>query len=362
MNKRNKQTIVLLLLVALLGAGAIYLVKSRPATTKVFSNFSVTDTAAIVSLKLTDRENREVILDRISSSEWRLNKQHDANQVVIESLLRTLYNIEVKAMVPRSGHNTVVSSMAAKNTLIQIYQRVPLVKIGRLKMFNRIKKTKSYFIGGPTPDHLGTYMMLENDKQAFITYVPGQNAFLSLRYSTKESDWRDHTILALTINQIQSVDVEVPGRPEESYRIVRVGDRAYDVFQFRDQRVTIPLDTLRILDFMASFRSLKYEGLINDMDPERKDSIVTSMPIQTITVNSVEGERYTIETFRRKSPYKFDEVTQKEVMWDRDRFYALINKKDLTLCQFYAFDNILKPFSYFKADAEPDEQTYFYTE
>lgn len=361
MNRRKKQSLILLLLFVVLLAGALMLRGTYRSSGSAFSDFAVTDTAGITKIFLSDREGNSITLERISPSDWRLNKTHDANNVVVGSLLRTLYNIEVKGMVPRSAHNTVISDMAAKNTMIEIYQRVPRIRIGRLKLFPRVTMSKSYFIGGPTQDHLGTYMMLDGSDRAFITYVPGQNAFLSLRYSTREGDWRDHTIIALTINQISSVDVDIPGRPEESYRIVKTGDKSFEVFQYYNKPVTIPLDTIRILDFMAAFRNLKYEGLLNDMDPMRRDSIVNSTPMQVLTINAIDGGSYTISTFRRKSPYEYDEVTQSEIKWDRDRLYALINdNNDLTLCQFYTFDDILKPFTWFRADFQHDDELLFY--
>ncbi len=363
MNKRKKQQLILLagIVVALLLV-SFYLSRSQPFQSgRVFSNFAVTDTANITKVFMSDREGREVTLDRISRSEWRLNRVHEANNAVVNSLLRTIYNIEVKGIVPRSKHNTVISDMAAKNTRVEIYQRVPRIRIGRLRLFPHVKMTKSYFVGGPTPDHHGTYMMMDGSERAFITFVPGQNAFLSLRYSTRESDWRDHTILALTIQQIQSVDVEIPGRPEESYRIEKTGERTFEMFQHYDQPVTIPLDTTRVLNFLASFRSVKYEGLINDMDPMRRDSIINQVPMQTLTITAIDGGVHTIKTFRRKAPHEYDELTQQRIKWDRDRLYALINDgKDLTLCQFYVFDDILKPFTYFREDYVPDHQHHFF--
>ncbi len=360
MNRRKKQTLLLVVVLALLLAVVLVGQRSSWRSGKAFSEFAVSDTASITKLILTDRDKNEVILERVSSSEWRLNKKHEANIVVIESLLRTLYNIEVKGLVPRSAHNNVISDMAAKNTRIAIYQRVPRIKLGKLKLFFRVKMTKSYFVGGPTQDHMGTFMMLEGSNKAFITFVPGQNAFLSLRYSTRESDWRDHTIIALTIQQIRSIEVNIPARTDESYRIVKTGERTFEVFQNDDNQVTIPLDTLRILDFLASFRNLKYEALINDMEPDQRDSIINSVPMQTITITAIDGGVYNIITYRRKSPYEYDEVTQKDLKWDRDRLYALINDgKDLTLCQFYAFDDILKPFKWFRADYTPTEPFYF---
>jgi hypothetical protein len=360
--KKSRQLLLLLFAVIILGAGAL-IGKRSFSGGKVFSDFAISDTASITRIFLSDREGRTIELDRVNTGKWQLNRTHEANKVVMESLLKTLTNIEVMGMVPRSAHNTVISDLAARNTKIEIWQRVPRFKIGKLKLFHKVKPTKSYFVGGPTQDHLGTYMMLDGSDKAFITYVPGQNAFLSLRYSTRESDWRDHTVVALTIQQIASVDVEIPGRPDESYRIVKTGEKSFEVFQYYNKPVTIPLDTIRILEFMASFRGLKYEGLINDMDPERRDSIITSAPMQTITINATDGSTQTISTFRRKSPYLYDEATQKEIKWDRDRLYALINDgKDLTLCQFFVFDDVLKPFTWFRADYQPEEGPYFYEE
>lgn len=363
MSKKRNQTYILLALLVTLTLGALTLKKVYWTSDSLFSEFAVTDTANITGIVLSDREGRSITLDRMSPSRWRLNKMHDANDVVIESLLKTICNIEVKGMVPRSGHNAAVSDLAAKNTLVQIYQRKPRIKLGKLALFPRVKLAKAYFVGGPTQDHLGTYMKLEDDDNLYITHVPGQNAYLSLRYSTREGDWRDHTVIALTINQIKAIDVEIPGKPEESYRIEKTGERTFSMLQFYNKPVTIPLDTLRVLDFLAAFRNIKYEGLLNDIEKERKDSIVNSSPMQTITVEGVDGARHTITTFRRKSPYPYDDVTGKELIWDRDRLYALINNgKDLTLCQFYSFDDILKPFTWFRADFNPETGALFYEE
>jgi hypothetical protein len=359
-SKRNKQTLLLLLVLTILTILTLIGHRMSRNSSNTFSEFAITDTANITRVELSDREGRAVTLDRITPGQWRLNKTLDANQVMIESLLKTLYNVEIMGMVPKSARNTVISDMAAKNTLIQIHQRVPRIRLGKMKLFYRVKVAKSYYVGGHTQDHLGTYMMFEGSDKAYITFVPGQNAFLSLRYSTREGDWRDHTVVALNIQQIKSIDVEIPGRPDESYKIVKTGEKSFEIFQHYNKQVTIPLDTIRVLEFMASFRNLKYEGLINDMEPERRDSIIHSVPMQTISIEAIDGGKYEIVTFRRKSPYEFDEVTQKEIKWDRDRFYALINKgKDLTLCQFYVFDDVLKPFTWFRADYTPDAPFYF---
>lgn len=360
MPKRTRITIILLSLLVVLGAAALILQKQYRSQGTFFSEFAVTDTSNITSIILTDRENRTITLERISGGEWKLNNAYTVNSVVMESLLKTLYNIEVKGLVPKSAHNAAVSNMAAKNTYVRIYQKVPRLKLGKIRLFPHVKLTKSYYVGGPTQDHLGTYMKLADNERIYITYVPGQNAFLSLRYSTSEGDWRDHTIVALTIQQIKSVEAEIPGRPEESYRIEKTGERTFSMFQYYDKPVTAPIDSMRVLEFLAAFRSVKYEGLINDITPERRDSILNSVPMQTLIITGNDNRKHTIVTFRRKSPYAFDEVTGKSLQWDRDRLYALINDgKDLTLCQFYVFDEILKPFTWFRADFKAPEQGYF---
>lgn len=362
-HRKNKTLYILSAIVLLLLVIAFVGSQRSWQSGKVFSDFAITDTASITKINLTDREESKVTLDRISPSEWRLNRMYEANNVVVGSLLRTIYNVEVKGVVPRSQHNTVISDLMAKNTMVEVYQRVPRIRIGTLRLFPKVKMTRRYYVGGPTPDHHGTYMLLEGSQRPFITYVPGQNAFLSLRYSTRESDWRDHTIVALTIQQIESIDVEIPGRPEESFRIDKTGERSFEVYQYYNQPVTIPLDTGRVLEYLASFRSIKYEGLVNDMDPMRRDSIINSVPMQTITIHAVDGSVHTIKTFRRKSPTEYDELTQQAIKWDRDRLFALINDgKDLSLCQFYVFDDILKPFTWFRADFEPAEPLHFFEE
>jgi len=65
-------------------------------------------------------------------------------------------------------------------------------------------------------------------------------------------------------------------------------------------------------------------------------------------VTDTTGETKVIRTFRRPAEPGATDMNGKPLPYDMDRFYALINNdQDLVLAQFYVFDRVLRPKSFF---------------
>ena len=75
----------------------------------------------------------------------------------------------------------VVKEMASHNKKVEIYD-----KNGKLM--------KAYFVGGPSLDALGTYMLMEKAKTPYVTAIPGFQGVLDTRYTTDEQVIRSLTI------------------------------------------------------------------------------------------------------------------------------------------------------------------------
>lgn len=359
MNKRKRNTVILFFIVIVLAVILVIINNRSMRGSSIVHKFAVSDTASITKIHLADKDGNSVLLERISPADWRLNGQYKASKPMIESLLSTAYNVEVQGVLQKAARETAIKRMAAKHNKIEIYQSAPMFKIFGIKFFVKERVTKSYYVGDATQDNVGTYMQLEGDDDVDITFVPGQNAFLTLRYSAREKDWRDHTVIAQTINDIKAVEVEIPDKPEESYVIEKTEERRYALTPKDGSSLSFDVDTFRILDFVSSFRKLNYEGLLNDLSPHKLDSILSTTPMFIITVTTNTDEEIKLKMFRRKSPYvRVDEVTGDELYWDLDRLYVLFNNgKDFALCQYFTFDKILRPLSWY--DKENREMDYY---
>ena len=348
--KKNKLTLILALILA---AVAIILILSKTKTTnlKAISDFAVEDTTNVTKIFLADKQNREITLEKNAQNNWVVNKDYFASKNNVEVLLSTMLNLKVKKPVPKVAHNNVVSRMAGIAVKVEIYQMVYRINILGLKMFPHEKLTKTYYVGDSTQDNLGTYMLMENSNTPYITHIPGFRGFLYTRYSTRVKDWRDHEIFKYLISNIKSVKIEFNENSQESYIITKKQEHTFSLFSISENAEVSNYDTLKLLNFLASFRDIRFEALLNDMRKEKKDSIISSSPFQIITVIDTANNVNAVKTFHLNAAEGELDVNGDTILYDRDRLHALINNdKDFTLIQFYVFDKITRPLSYFTND------------
>jgi hypothetical protein len=242
----------------------------------------------------------------------------------------------------------MIKSLSVNSVKVEIYQWVYPIEIFGIRLFPHEKLTKVYYVGGATQNNLGTYMLMQDSPEPYIIYLPGFRGFVSPRYMPIEKYWRDYTVFKKNIGEIASVRVEFPTVPEQSFIITNHHDRTMELVSLIDNKRISDYDTLKVMNFLAAFRNLNFEALLNDIDQHKKDSILSSTPFTIITLTDTNGISKTMKTFHKKSGDGETDYNGKPVLYDRDRAYALVNDgKDFTLIQFYVFDKILKPAKYF---------------
>jgi hypothetical protein len=360
--KKNRLPIIIILVLALL---VIFLViKSKTNTIDSVNNqFAVDDTSSITKIFMADKNNNSVKLTRKDAGSWLVNDTFRASKEVMVTLLKTVMSLDVKQPVSKSGKEQIMKLLATNSTKVEIYQRVYRIDLfDKIKLFPHEKLTKTYYVGLNTQDNQGTFMMIENSEEPYIVYIEGFRGFLNTRYSPMVKDWRDHSIFSIRYNQLKSVEVTIANDPKGSFVAVKKSPRDFDVRMLADKSLSIPYDTLKIMDLFASFENIRYEALMNDLEKTEKDSILNSDPYINLSIESVDGNKVSVKTFLMKaSPDQIDQIGN-EVKYDRDRLYALINdNKDLVLIQFYVFGRLFKPLSYYiyGAKEEPSKTGKF---
>ena len=157
--------------------------------------------------------------------------------------------------------------------------------------------------------------------------------------------------------EIASIEVNFPLQPSESFRLVNNDNKSISLFQLESNMQVTDYDTLKLMNYINAYRNIRFETLLNDMEPERRDSITSQSPIYIITLNTTDGQTMKVKTFARKLPVPeldvFDDTT---IIFDRDRMYALINDdKDFVLIQYFVFYKILRPLSWFTPPSSPED-------
>lgn len=346
--RKNRNIIIITLILAIVAA-ILLLNRSDKTLKPEISEFSVKDTASVSRIFMADKSDNKVLLERNTEGRWILNGKFDAHVENLNTFLQTISNLQVREPVARAAHNNILKLLSTKSVKVEIYQNSHRIRLGKYKFFPYVKLAKTYYIGDATMDNVGTFALMEGADVPVVIYMPGLRGYVATRFSTLESDWRVHTVFNKKLPDIKQISVEFLERPGESFRVVNNNNQSLSLFSLSDNREILHFDTLQLMSFVNAFKNIRYELLLNDMEPVKKDSIMGSLPLHRITVELKDGTRQTAKTFGRKLPVpEIDVFDGSTVTHDRDRMYALINNdQDFVIVQYFVFDKILLPLSFF---------------
>lgn len=346
--KKNR-LIFIAVIVLLIVVIVLFLTNSETTFRRALSDFAVDDTSNVTKIFMADKNNNTLRLTRNTDGTWTVNEKYPAQKFNIDMLLGTLLNLQVKEPVAKVAHDNIIRLMAATAVKTEIYQRVYRIDLfGTIRWFPHEKMTRSYFVGGATQSNRGTYMLMEHSSEPFVTYLPGLRGFVSSRYMPIEKYWRDFTIFKKNMHEIKEVRIEFPENPSESYLVRNDHEKYVELVALTGNQLKQVFDTLKVLNLLNAFRSVGFETIINDIEPARKDSILKSMPYVVISVTDTNGRTTGMKTFHKLSMPGDVDYEGKPVKYDPDRMYALVNDgKDFTLVQFYVFDKLIRPLSWY---------------
>lgn len=337
--KRNRIAIILVVVLGTLSFW--FMMKNRKSTLEAnLRSFAVKDTAMIDKLFLADKNGKSVTLERQGQGRWTVNGKHLVRLDAIETLLYTIYKVDVKEPVSKKAKDFVVKKLAAEAVKCEIYIKGELIK--------------AYYVGGETQDQTGTYMILIDPEtmkaveKPFVTYIPGFEGFLTTRYFTDEKDWRDRTVFSYVPNTIKSVKLEIPDKPEFGYEVSQVANNRFQVKSLTADKVIEDLDTLAVKQYLSYFQQINYESLQLAMKQQEVDSTLKTLPLNILTVTNDKGEKNTVKFFPRKPKKQVFDVDGKPLQFDPERMNALLNNGDMAIVQYYIFGKIMPPVEYFR--------------
>jgi hypothetical protein len=349
MMKKNR-VILIITLILILAAVILVITNSNTTLKKTVSDFSVKDTATVTKIFLADKNNNEVTLTRSADGTWLVNGNFLAQQAKISSFLKTLMDLEVRSPVALAARNNVIKRMGAIAKKIEIYQVTPRINLfNKIRLFPHEKLTKTYYVGDVTQDNQGTFMLMKGAEEPYIVHIPGFRGFVSTRYSTAVSDWRDYTVFKTKLNDILSLKVEFPLQPQQSYQFDIPDNQHVELKSLMNNQFMQNYDTIRVLSFLTSFADIRFEALLEDqVDKNFIDSVKTSTPKTIITLTDRGGKVNEVKIFRKKGfagLYSDDGMTMEPL--DLDRAYALVNNgDDFVLIQYYVFDRVTRTLDY----------------
>lgn len=328
-----KKRLPLLLVFLGLAASAWWLWRSNTGSTITgpLTDFAIQDTASVNRIFIAEKTGGTADLRRTPTG-WTVNGM-PAKDFQVDLLLKTFKRVELKAPVPKSMESNVLRVMAGTAKKVEIYQG------GK-------KPSKIWWVGGSTPDHYGTFMVLEipGKGRSSVPYEMGMAAFtgvLNTRFHTVIDDWRSSRVTYYPkLSEVSKVEVEVPTEPDLGYRIQFGGGDDLALFNTAGQAV--PMDTIRVQDAMLALRLGSFEGFERDLSPSAKDSVLGSTPWYVLNITSTTGVQRV--PFWRKDPYPGERDMEFNLLTeDVDRMYALVDDTAFVVVQRFWWDRVACP-------------------
>lgn len=296
------------------------------------------DSKIVDEIYLSDTEGNKCHLVK-KGDKWSLNDNYTARQDAMEKLLNTIEFVKYRNPVPEKAHDQAVKNLISKHAKIEI--------------FSQGKAIMSYFVGGQSKDGEGTYMLKQdvetgdNAEQVFITELPGFNGYLTPRYITTETLWRDRSIFSYGKGELASVKIEYPSAPNASFEL-KLNEGNVSAFDLEGNELA-GLNQTAAKTYLLNYKDVNFEAIATkDMSVEI-DSLEAATPLYIITATNNEGTENKLVAHRRK-PIS-DELQDSEGNpreFDTDRLFGLLNgKQELLVIQYFVFDKLTVQRSYF---------------
>ncbi|MFT5053869.1 MAG: hypothetical protein ACI97X_000892 [Oceanospirillaceae bacterium] len=333
--KTNRLIFIILLLLA--GAAVyVYMNNDRTTLKEDLSDFAIPDTASVTKFFLADRQGREITLERLESGNWELNGKYGVRRDLLDVLLRTVANVQLKAPISKKAHNAIIRNMSSKAQKIEIYT------VGTL--------AKTYYVGNSAKDNLGTYMLIENSSVPYVTHLPGFNGYLTPRYSTVENEWRNTLICDYRVSEVKSIDITYHNKPENSFRIDRLGQDQYKVTATSPETVIANFDSVSVRRYLLGLRKVHFESFEERKGIDR-DSVLAGPKLVTLKIEPVVGEVIKIDAWRMSAGEGAVNLDGNPIKWDIDRMHATINDDpELIFVQYFTLDRLLVSLDQFEPD------------
>lgn len=367
MNKKN--TVLIVIIAVLVIIAAILIGNNRYLSTLrgEAADFTVYDTASVTKLFFADKSGNKVLLQRTPEG-WSVNNEFKANQSLVNDMLYTLNRMRIKMPVSIKKSDNIVTQMSSTNTKVEVFQMLPRINLfNKIKLFYHEKRSKVFYIGGVTQDNNGTYILKEGGDKVYVVHLHGFRGFISSRFTANPTDWREHIIFNENMGDIASLKLELNDDPDNGFIINENGRYQFSMNRLNGQPVEF--DTLRVLNLMSSFKDVRFESFLYDVDATRRDSIINSPFQERLTLTTKDGKSKSVTTYRLRINADLFEYSEEELNnpdFDKminspDHQYALLSENnEFVLIQKFVFGKLLKPADYYSKDYHEEvPQVYF---
>lgn len=261
------------------------------------TDFSISDTALVDKIFIADNFSH-VTLERVPGERlWSVNGgEMKARKPSIDLLLKTFQRIQVKGAVPEKQRETVIRNLAGSAKKVEIYT-------------GGDKPAKTWYVGTSTPNHTGTYMLLETEEdgrstEPFITHLGGGKGYLTTRFFTDLDEWRYTGIFEYpnrTLHSVQFTDFE---HPYNSFKIVADTLGGLKLYSTTGSEVAYR-DTLAVQNQFLRYKTVYFESWNNRLSEAAQDSLRQVPAKYAIECSDFEGATAGVAVYENDDEYLY---------------------------------------------------------
>ncbi|MEN9334418.1 MAG: hypothetical protein RLY35_1598 [Bacteroidota bacterium] len=338
---KNKKTIASVAVLIILSALAVYYYNKNQHSSiaeNPFTQFAITDTSSVTKIFIADNQGNTALLERPQQGRlWTLNKRYKAREDALKNLLQVVNRIKVRGNVSSKSRDNMMKVLGSSAKKVEIYVN------------GENEPSKIYYVGPNTQDHTGTIMLLEipdegKSPEPYICHMEGFTGFLNPRFFAEEMEWRYTGIFDHPKLDIAKIEVQ-HSIPEYSFDIKYNGGN--QIALLHNQQNIEKFDSVKVKDFLLSFKKVHIESYRTFLKPEVEDSIRKIKPIVRINVLSTAGKKETVALFLKRGKEGGVDANGNPSPWDAEYFWAMNDKGEIGLAQRYVFDPITLPFQAF---------------
>lgn len=345
----TRKSLLLLLTALILGAAGLYFSLSgkQGSLQERDRNFRLPQDADVVRIEMQEKNGAKLLLEKNAEGIWHVNQAFRANESAVRELLGTLRHLNVRLPVSLAEQEQVNQALDQQGVLVEVFARTHWIKLpGELRLIPRTKRVKRLLAGEDTPDGESTIMRLYRSDMPFAVHVPGVQGGLADLFNPNESLWRDPVVLSLQPRQIRRVEVRFTENEAESYAIDNQGEQL--ILFHGGQAVDISLIAgTRLARYLEGFTELHYEKLMTGADDSLRMQEMFSPMFLEIVVQDQQEKVTTLRFFRRKATEEELIILATGSTADPNRFFLQVNEGEFARAQYFVFNRIMRPYSYF---------------
>lgn len=331
-------TLIVLLIVAYFTAlQSGWFEDSNVSVSTELDDFAIKDTSSIVKFTITKSTGETATLTKETDGTWKVNNKFRVRPESISLLMHTFHGVRVKTRVGAAARNNIIKNIAVHHRKVEIFSKDGLIK--------------TWYVGNPTTDRQGTYMLLEDPEKGrssepFVMELLSFHGQLDTRFFTGEEDWRYTGLFTIEPTELKSVKLISNEKKDDGFTINVTAGNKLELLDHQGGKVP-GFDSITVRAYTFNFKKIHFEHMARTIDFKKLDSLKATTPFAVLEVSSIKSGKQKCTLYRMPNKSDQPDLDGNLLPYNPERAYALLDNGDLVVVQYHTFNKLLRPISSF---------------